>query len=146
MPIPSQYLQKKKKKARMPAFRTTFIPAEFEQGLAMMAGAAAVLGAANTQIANETTSAFIAIDRIRGGGLARPVSAKLAMRDYGPELQAAMGNRMDDASLGKGHLFKAAPAYDAATGSVFVNADLTLLHTKTWRALHNPSLARLRLL
>jgi hypothetical protein len=146
MPIPSQYLQKKKMKARMPAFRTTYIPPEFEQGLSIRVGAAAVLGAANTQIADETASAFIAIDRRRGGGLARPVSAKVAMRDYGPELQAAMGNRMDDVSLGKGHLFKAAPAYDAATGTVFVNADLTLLHTKTWRALHNPSLARLRLL
>jgi hypothetical protein len=145
MPIPSLYLQKKKK-ARMPVFSTTFIPAEFEQGLAMMAGAAAAFGAANTQIADESSSAFIAIDRRRGGGLARPVSAKVAMRDYGPELQAAIGRGIDDVSLGKGHLFKAAPAYDAATGTVFVNADLTLLHTKTWRALHNPSLARLRLL
>ena len=141
MPIPSRYLQKKKKARRVPPVgvrRTAYIPPEFEQGLAMMAGAAAALGAANTQIADESASAFIAIDRRRGGGLARPLSAQVAMADYGAELQAAMGSSLDAKSLGRMHLFRAAPAYDAATGTVAVNPDLTFLHTKTWRGLHRP--------
>jgi hypothetical protein len=145
MPIPSRYLQKKKK-ARLTVPRAMYLPPEFEQGLAMMAGAAAALGVANAQIADETSAAFIAIDRRRGGGLARPVSAKVAMQDYSAELQAAMGSSLDAARLSRGHLFKAAPAYDAAMGSVAVTPNLTLLHTNTWRALHRPSLARLRLL
>ena len=120
-----------------------YIPPEFEQGLTMMAGAAAAIGVANAQIADETACAFIAIDRRRGGGLARPVSAKVAMRDYGAELQAAMGDSLDAPSLGRGHRFKAAPGYDAATGAVVVTPDLTFLHTKTWRGLHRPSLGRL---
>ena len=145
MPIPKGVLRKKKKKARQPVFRTAFIPPEFERGVAMMAGAAAALGAANAQIADETASAFIAIDRGRGG-LARPVSAKVAMQDYGAELQAAMGSSLDAATLSRLHRFRLAPAYDAAIGSVAVTPDLTLLHTNTWRDLHRPSLTRLRLL
>ena len=78
-----------------------YIPPEFEQGLAMRAGAAAALGAANSQIADETVSAFIAIDRRHGGGLARPVSAKVAMQDYGPALQEAMSSTLDATTLGK---------------------------------------------
>jgi len=143
MPIPRS-LRHKKKKARLPV-PSMYLPPEFEQGLAMRAGAAAALGAANAQIADETASAFIAIDRGRGG-LARAVSAKVAMQDYGPEIQAAMGTSLDASRLGRGHLFRAAPAYDAAVGSVAVTPDLTLLHTKTWRDLHRPSLTRLRLL
>jgi hypothetical protein len=143
MPIPKS-LQRKKKKAR-PLPRAVYLPPEFERGVAMMAGAAAALGAANAQIADETASAFIAIDRGRGG-LARPVSAKVAMLDYGPELQAAMGTSLDASRLGRGHLFRAAPAYDAAAGSVVLTPDLTLLHTKTWRDLHRPSLTRRLLL
>ena len=143
MPIPKS-VQRKKKKARLPVPRAMYIPPEFEQGLAMQAGAAAALGAANAQIADETASAFIAIDRRRGGGLARPVSAKVAMQDYGPEIQAAMGSSLDASSLGRGHRFRAAPGYDAAIGSVTVTPDMTLLHTKTWRDLHRPSLTRLR--
>ena len=123
-----------------------YVPPEFELGLVRLAGAAAALGAANAQIADETASAFIAIDRRRGGGLARPVSAKVAMQDYGADLKAAMGNSLDVATLGRGHLFKAAPTYDAAVGGVAVTPDLTLLHTKTWRGLQRPSLTRLRLL
>lgn len=145
MPIPKTYRQKKKKQARQPVLRTMYIPPEFERGVAMMAGAAAALGAANAQIADETASAFIAIDRGRGG-LARPVSAKVAMLDYGPELQAALGNSLDASRLGRGHLFRGAPAYDGAVGSVAVTPDLTLLHTKTWRGLHRPSLTRRLLL
>jgi len=142
MPIPSKYA-KKRKKTRLPLPRAVYLPREFEQGLAMQAGAAAALGAANTQIANETVSAFIAVDRRRGGGLARPVSAKIAMQDYGPEIQAAMGSSLDATTLGRGHLFRGAPAYDAATGSVTVTPDLTLVHAKTWRDLQKASWARL---
>ena len=147
MPIPSKYTQKKKKARQPPVgvLRTMYIPPEFEQGLTMMAGAAAALGAANAQIADETASAFIAIDRGRGG-LARPVSATVAMQDYGPEIQAAMGTSLDAATLSRLHRFRLAPAYDAAIGSVAVTPDLTLLHTNTWRDLHRPSLTRLRLL
>ena len=119
-----------------------YLPPEFAQGLAMQAGAAAALGAANTQIANESSQAFIAIDR-RRGGLARPITAKVAMQDYGPALQEAMSNTLDAAALGKLRYFRSAPAYDAAMGSVAVTPDLTLLHTKTWRDLQKPSLARL---
>jgi len=120
-----------------------YLPPEFAQGLAMQAGAAAALGAANTQVAYESASAFIAIDRRRGGGLARPVTAKVAMQDYGPELQAAMSYNLDAAALGKLRHFRQAPGYDATMGSVAVTPDLTLLHTKTWRDLQKPSLRRL---
>ena len=144
MPIPSRYLQKKKKKARLTVPRAMYLPPEFEQGLAMRAGAATAIGVANAQIADETASAFIAIDRRRGGGLARPVSAKIAMQDYGPELKAAMGNSLKVSTLSRLHPFRGAPAYDAAMGSVAVTPDLTLLHTSTWRGLQRPSLVRLR--
>jgi len=112
MPIPKS-LQRKKKKARLPVPRARprmYIPPEFEQGLAMQAGAAAALGAANAQIANESSQAFIAIDRRRGGGLARPITAKVAMQDYGPALQEAMSNTLDATTLGKLRYFRAAPA------------------------------------
>ena len=141
MPIPRS-LRHKKKKARLPV-PSMYLPPEFEQGLAMRAGAAAALGAANSQIADESVSAFIAIDRRHGGGLARPVSAKVAMQDYGPALQDAMSYGLDATTLGKLRYFRAALAYDAAMGSVAVTPDLTLLHTKTWRSLQKPSLARL---
>jgi len=141
MPIPKKFAAKKKK-TRLPAPRPQrmYIPPEFEQGLAMRAGAAVALGAANSQIAAETVSAFIAIDRRRGGGLARPVSAKVAMQDYGPEIQAAMGRSLDAKSLGRLRDFRAAPGYDALIGSVAVSPDLTLLHANTWRGLLNPPL------
>ena len=144
MPIPKS-VQRKKRKARLPAPRAQrmYIPPEFEQGLAMRAGAAAALGAANSQIADESSQAFIAIDR-RRGGLARPVTAKVAMQEYGPALQAAMSYNLDAAALGKLRHFRQAPGYDAATGSVAVTPDLTLVHANTWRDLQKASWARLR--
>jgi len=144
MPIPKS-VQRQKKKARQPLPRARiYLPPEFEQGLAMRAGAAAALGAANTQIAGEATTAFIAIDRRHGGGLARPVSAKVAMQDYGSELRAVMGDTLDDTTLNRLHQFRGAPSYDAATGSVAITPDLTLVHAKTWRGLQDSLWAGLR--
>ena len=117
-----------------------YLPPEFEQGLAIQAGTAAALGSSNSQIAAESVSAFIAIDR-RRGGLARPVSSKEAMASYGVVIHAAT-KAYNEKSLASLHHFRRAPTYNAAVGSVVITPDLTLLHTKTWRDLQQPSLAQ----
>ena len=141
MPIPKSVRRTKKKAQPLPRARI-YLPPEFEQGLAMMAGAAEAIGAANAQIADEATSAFIAIDR-RRAGLARPMSATDAFAEYGPEIEAATRIR-NHKSLGDLKKFRSSPAYDAAVGSVAITPDLTLLHRKTWKGLQRPALTQLR--
>ena len=72
------------------------------------------------------------------------MSAKEAMASYGVNIHAAT-KAYNEKSLGSLHLFRSAPTYNAAVGSVAITPDLTLLHTKTWRDLQKPSLTQLLL-
>ena len=111
MPPPHKYTVNAKKKAGGPYRWRPPVPAnvprEFELGLARMSSAQAgrasgirdAVAFANRQAVNDSTQAFVVLDQANAG-LARSLSARQVMTDYGDAVKAAIGQRTTAKSLG----------------------------------------------
>ena len=152
-----QQLPKKYKKPGAGAYRwrppvPANVPREFELGLARMGGAK--LGArvgresgirdavafANRQAVNDSTQAFVVVDEANAG-LARPLSARKVMADYGDAVKAAIGQRTTAKSLGSLHTFRAMA--DSHGGFVPLGPGRRLVHFGDYRASLPPGVPRL---
>ena len=124
------------------------VPMEFELGLARMGGARAgrasgirdAVAFANRQAVNDSTQAFVVLDEAKAG-LARPLSARQVMVDYGDAVKAAIGQRATAASLGRLREFRQMAA--AHGGFVPLGPGQRLVHFNAFRASLPPDVPRL---
>jgi len=153
MPPPKQRSENKKKKAGAGPYRwrppvPANVPWEFELGLARMGGAQVgrasgirdAVAFANRQAVNDSTQAFVVVDEANAG-LARPLSARQVMADYGDAVKAAIGQRTTAKSLGSLHTFRAMATSNG--GYVPLGPDRRLVHFGDYRASLPPGVPRL---
>jgi hypothetical protein len=128
------------------------VPKEFELGLARMGGAQAgaragrasgirdAVAFANRQSVNDSTQAFVVLDQANAG-LARSLSARQVMTDYGDAVKAAIGQKTTAASLGRLRDFRAMATSHG--GYVPLGPGRRLVHFGDYRASLPPGVPRL---
>ena len=148
MPPPQQY----RKNAGGPYLWRPPVPAnvprEFELGLALMGGAQVgrasgirdAVAFANNQAVNDSTQAFVVLDQANAG-LARSLSSRQVMMDYGEAVKAAIGPTTTAASLGRLRDFRTIAT--AHGGYVPLGPGRRLLHFGDYRASLPPGVPRL---
>jgi hypothetical protein len=147
---PRQYRKKKAPPYHWRPPLPANVPREFDVGLARLSGAQAgratgirdAVAFANRQAVNDSKAAFVVLDEA-SAGLARPLSAKQVMTDYGDAVKASLGQNITAVSLGRLHKFRSAATPQG--GYVPLARGQRLVHFGDYRASLPPGVPRLRL-
>ena len=148
MSLPPKYRSKKSKPYVWKPPVPVRVPREFELGLSRMSSAQAgrasgirdTVSFANRQAVNDSTQAFVVLDQANAG-LARPLSSRQVMTDYGDAVKAALGQTTTAASLGRLRNFRTLAAYTG--GYVSLGPGRRLLNFGDYRATLPPGARRL---
>jgi len=145
--LPPRQYRKKKTPYRWRPPLPANVPREFDVGLARLSGAQAgrasgirdAVAFANRQAVNDSKAAFVVLDEANAG-LARPLSGRQVMTDYGDEVKAAIGGPTTVQSLGRLHTFRARADPE---GGVPLGPGRRLLHFGDYRGSLPPGVPRL---